>query len=270
MNAGKPFAKICIGWVLFSVIAFSLPTFTAATQNETIIVTSSADSGPGSLRQALLDAQSGDTISFDPAVFPPAVPVTISITSPIHIITVANLLLDASNAGVILDGSLVPGEWEAGLQITSWGNTVWGLQISNFSGPGIAISSDSRDNVIGGDRSIGSGPFGQGNQLVHNAIGIDLSTPETMLNTITQEVAQITLTVQIKSEADVEAVEQQEPAVSNVQYHHADYDEVLGSGDEGEAQGQQPHQREFPKVGRNDPCPCGSGKKYKHCHGALN
>ena len=26
---------------------------------------------------------------------------------------------------------------------------------------------------------------------------------------------------------------------------------------------------ELPRVGRNDPCPCGSGKKYKHCHGAL-
>jgi preprotein translocase subunit SecA len=28
--------------------------------------------------------------------------------------------------------------------------------------------------------------------------------------------------------------------------------------------------RAGPKVGRNDPCPCGSGKKYKHCHGALS
>ena len=31
-----------------------------------------------------------------------------------------------------------------------------------------------------------------------------------------------------------------------------------------------PVTRESPKVGRNEPCPCGSGKKYKHCHGALN
>jgi preprotein translocase subunit SecA len=31
----------------------------------------------------------------------------------------------------------------------------------------------------------------------------------------------------------------------------------------------QPFTREQPKVGRNEPCPCGSGKKYKHCHGAL-
>jgi preprotein translocase subunit SecA len=32
----------------------------------------------------------------------------------------------------------------------------------------------------------------------------------------------------------------------------------------------QPMVRDTPKVGRNDPCPCGSGKKYKQCHGALN
>ena len=31
----------------------------------------------------------------------------------------------------------------------------------------------------------------------------------------------------------------------------------------------QPHRRESPKLGRNDPCPCGSGRKYKKCHGAL-
>jgi len=93
---------------------------------------------------------------------------------------------------------------------------------------------------------------------------------EGMLATITREVAQITLTVQIKSEADVQAVEQQEAPVSNVQYHHADYDEALGSDNEATPAVQQPQQREFPKVGRNDPCPCGSGKKYKHCHGALS
>ena len=31
----------------------------------------------------------------------------------------------------------------------------------------------------------------------------------------------------------------------------------------------QPFVRQGEKVGRNDPCPCGSGKKYKHCHGRL-
>ncbi|MGD2179401.1 MAG: hypothetical protein PVG71_16470, partial [Anaerolineae bacterium] len=47
----------------------------------TITVTSAADSGPGTLRQALLDAANGDTITFDQNVFPPASPVTISLTS---------------------------------------------------------------------------------------------------------------------------------------------------------------------------------------------
>jgi preprotein translocase subunit SecA len=94
---------------------------------------------------------------------------------------------------------------------------------------------------------------------------------ERMLGTIAREVTQVTLTVQIRSEADVEAVESQEPALSNVQYHHADYDEALGSDAEpAEAgAGQQPIERQHAKVGRNDPCPCGSGKKYKHCHGKL-
>jgi hypothetical protein len=47
----------------------------------TFVVTSTADSGPGTLRQALQDAQRGDTITFDPAVFPPHAPKTISVSS---------------------------------------------------------------------------------------------------------------------------------------------------------------------------------------------
>ncbi|HEY53436.1 MAG TPA: hypothetical protein G4N94_08270, partial [Caldilineae bacterium] len=140
------------------------------------LVTSAADSGPGTLRQALLDVQDGDTITFDPAVFPPTAPVTISITSALPHINANNLTLDASNAGVILDGSQLPGDWEAGLQIVgSDANTIQGLQFSNFSGPGIAISGDARNNVIGGDRSVGSGPFGQGNLFSRNDAGVNLA-----------------------------------------------------------------------------------------------
>ena len=43
----------------------------------------------------------------------------------------------------------------------------------------------------------------------------------------------------------------------------------LGGGDPGAAAPAVPFVRAMPKVGRNDPCPCGSGRKYKHCHGAL-
>jgi hypothetical protein len=157
------------------------------TPTPAIIITSTADNGPGTLRQALQDAQSGYTIGFDPAVFPPDAPVTIFVSSEeLPHIHVSHLTLDASNAGVILDGSQVPGEWIAGLQIvSSQENTIMGLQISHFPGPGIAISGDSTHNVIGGDRGLGAGPYGQGNMLSNNVIGVDLATSGTTLNTVT-------------------------------------------------------------------------------------
>ena len=88
-----------------------------------------------------------------------------------------------------------------------------------------------------------------------------------MLKTIKFEVSQILMNVQIRTEQDVEAVEAPH-APENVQYHHADYEEALGQGNDQEAE-HQPVVREGAKIGRNDPCPCGSGKKYKQCHGKL-
>jgi preprotein translocase subunit SecA len=89
---------------------------------------------------------------------------------------------------------------------------------------------------------------------------------ESLLNTVRLEVTRFLMTVEIRSEEQIEEVEQHHPQVENVQYHHADYDEALGTDDDKPA---QPVQRATEKVGRNDPCPCGSGKKYKHCHGKL-
>src|SRR6476661_5834858 len=92
-----------------------------------------------------------------------------------------------------------------------------------------------------------------------------------MLDRIKQDVVRVVLTVQVRSQEDVQAVEP-EPAVSNVQYQHADYEQALapnnGDGDTAVAVA-PPFVRAGDKVGRNDPCPCGSGKKYKHCHGRL-
>ena len=88
-----------------------------------------------------------------------------------------------------------------------------------------------------------------------------------MLDSIKAEVTQILLTVQIRSQEDVEAYEAPQ-AVSNVRYQHADFDEALAS-DEEKKEEHQPFVRIGEKVGRNDPCPCGSGKKYKQCHGKL-
>jgi preprotein translocase subunit SecA len=84
------------------------------------------------------------------------------------------------------------------------------------------------------------------------------------------------LTVQVRSREEVEQAERL-PVVQNVQYQHADFavdgaSEALADGDVAVAEDdvkQQPFVRRGGKVGRNDPCPCGSGKKYKHCHGRL-
>ncbi len=99
---------------------------------------------------------------------------------------------------------------------------------------------------------------------------------EALLNTVKAEVTKITMLVQVRTQDDVDAVEK--PAeVANVQYQHADFDEALANsqGDFSEEEvaqmaGGKPIVREGVKVGRNDPCPCGSGKKYKQCHGALS
>ena len=90
-----------------------------------------------------------------------------------------------------------------------------------------------------------------------------------MLDAVKREVTQTLMTVQVRSEADVESVEAP-PAPENVQYHHADYDEALAHDTASTGEEHKPFMRDGQKVGRNDPCPCGSGKKYKQCHGKLN
>ncbi|MCG3187865.1 MAG: Protein translocase subunit SecA [Rhodocyclaceae bacterium] len=90
---------------------------------------------------------------------------------------------------------------------------------------------------------------------------------EAMLNTVRAEVTRLLLTVEVRAP---EAVTELEPEaeLANVQYHHADYDEALAQA---ASVKKKPAGAASPlrKIGRNDPCPCGSGKKYKHCHGRL-
>ena len=90
-----------------------------------------------------------------------------------------------------------------------------------------------------------------------------------MLDSVKSEVTLVLMNVQIRSEQDIEAAEAPQ-APSNVQYHHADYEEALGQSEVGESAEKAPFVRSGEKVGRNDPCPCGSGKKYKQCHGKLS
>ena len=93
---------------------------------------------------------------------------------------------------------------------------------------------------------------------------------EGLLDAIRKEVTRIVFTVQIRSPEEVEETAPRSD-VQNVQYQHADYDEALaGSSGEAEMPPQQQPYHAGPKVGRNDPCPCGSGKKYKQCHGRLS
>jgi preprotein translocase subunit SecA len=93
---------------------------------------------------------------------------------------------------------------------------------------------------------------------------------ETLLDLVRKEVTRIVFTVQIRSAEDVEETAPHAD-VQNVKYQHADYDEALGnSADATPAAAHTPAVSQGPKVGRNDPCPCGSGKKYKQCHGKLS
>ena len=80
-----------------------------------------------------------------------------------------------------------------------------------------------------------------------------------MLDTLKYDVVGILSKVQIRAESDVEAVEEQHRKAEEVP---KDFQHESASGTE---QAQQ-----MPRVGRNEPCPCGSGKKYKQCHGKLN
>ena len=90
-----------------------------------------------------------------------------------------------------------------------------------------------------------------------------------MLDMINTEVTKILMTVQFRSAAELQKVEEPH-APKNVQFHHADFEQALEEANaDADASDAQTFVRQGRKVGRNDPCPCGSGKKYKHCHGKL-
>jgi preprotein translocase subunit SecA len=97
-----------------------------------------------------------------------------------------------------------------------------------------------------------------------------------LLDQVKRQVTQMLMSVQVASREEVEAAEraaeEAAQAVKNVQYHHANPDEPepLADGAPVEATAEQPYIRAVEKVGRNDPCWCGSGKKFKHCHGKLS
>jgi preprotein translocase subunit SecA len=93
----------------------------------------------------------------------------------------------------------------------------------------------------------------------------------TLIDTVKTEVTKVLLTVRVQTQEQAaqaaQAIEQHVEQVGNVQYQHPNEDGSvseeaaplhLGAGAPG-----------MPRVGRNDPCPCGSGKRFKECHGKL-
>jgi len=98
-----------------------------------------------------------------------------------------------------------------------------------------------------------------------------------MLDLIRHDVVRLIMTVRIQSQEEIAAAEQQmaQAHVENVHYEHADFnpalapEELLSPATSDEPLVGQTIVNAMPKVGRNDPCPCGSGKKFKQCHGKL-
>jgi preprotein translocase subunit SecA len=98
-----------------------------------------------------------------------------------------------------------------------------------------------------------------------------------MLDRVRDDVVRVLMTVRIQTQEEIEQAEAEAARavqMQNVQYQHTDYEEAKSEETQTQRRAvAQEHpgtlRNAAPKVGRNDPCPCGSGKKYKHCHGQL-
>ena len=92
-----------------------------------------------------------------------------------------------------------------------------------------------------------------------------------MLDSMKQEVVQILTRLQLQEMPQPEP----QPDPSEFNFHHEEFT-GLGESEQADAmletveEEQQPYVRPDKKVSRNEPCPCGSGKKFKQCHGKLN
>ena len=89
-----------------------------------------------------------------------------------------------------------------------------------------------------------------------------------LLDVVKMEVTRILMTVRIQTQEEVaqaaEAIEDKAEHISNVTYTHPNEDGSVATETD-----EATRVAAVPRVGRNEPCPCGSGKKYKHCHGQL-
>jgi preprotein translocase subunit SecA len=90
-----------------------------------------------------------------------------------------------------------------------------------------------------------------------------------LLDNIKHEVIRILARVQVKAEEDVEAVEARRRQEAPMQFRHDEAGSVTAPPPDATPPVPETYVRDGRKVGRNEPCPCGSGQKYKHCHGKL-
>jgi preprotein translocase subunit SecA len=117
-----------------------------------------------------------------------------------------------------------------------------------------------KDHLLAMDHlkeGIGLRGYGQRNPLFeYQKEGFEMF--EAMMRVMQQDVVEKVYSVQLRREQDVQQIEQQQQRPQRVTMSHG-----------GETVSSEPQtvKREANKVGRNDPCPCGSGKKYKRCHG---
>jgi len=90
-----------------------------------------------------------------------------------------------------------------------------------------------------------------------------------MLDSINYEVVQALTRVQIRGEEQVEALERSHQPEQSIKMEHANAQNPFEAGQQPEEDSSQPYVRKERKIGRNEPCWCGSGKKFKQCHGKL-
>ncbi len=97
---------------------------------------------------------------------------------------------------------------------------------------------------------------------------------ENLLESLKFDVVMILSKVRVQQQEEVERMEEQrraqaEEAARRQQFQHHAAENQLADDEEGDDSAHQPVVREGRKVGRNEPCPCGSGKKFKQCHGKI-
>ena len=90
-----------------------------------------------------------------------------------------------------------------------------------------------------------------------------------LLQTVRNEVTKLLMSVRIRSAEEVENISREQPNVSAVAYNHGSAQEVNQPNGVGTKVKADTFVRSQKKLGRNEPCWCESGKKYKHCHGRL-